>query len=72
MSKKLLSINVTGMTPRQVCEAIKASNIEFDQLILENVSKANPGGEWIHIGFSQPYRNQVMTKIKGGGYEVGL
>lgn len=36
---------VKGMTPRQICEAIIASGIEFDQLILEFDS-------WVHI--SQP------------------
>lgn len=35
-------ITVKGMTPRQVCEAVIASGIEFDQLILEfNI--------WTHI-----------------------
>ena len=32
---------VGGMTPRQICEAIKASDIQFDQLIQELT--------WVHI-----------------------
>jgi len=51
-------------TPKQICLAIIDSNLRFDQLILE------PG--WIHIGFGNKMRQQVMTKLKTGGYVPGL
>ena len=35
---------VGGMTPRQICEIIKASNIQFDQLIQEL--------SWVHISIT--------------------
>jgi zinc D-Ala-D-Ala carboxypeptidase len=50
-------IRVNGMTPNQVCEAIKASDIQFDQLIREFDS-------WTHISVpnhaSDTPRNQML------------
>jgi len=50
--------------PRDVCGAIAASNVGFDQLIEE--------GAWIHISFDPRMRRQVLSKRPGGGYELGL
>jgi len=56
-------IRVTGMTPSQVCEAIKASDIQFDQLIREFDS-------WTHISVpnkaSDSPRNQMLIIDKAG------
>jgi uncharacterized protein YcbK (DUF882 family) len=56
-------IRVTGMTPSQVCEAIKASDIQFDQLIREFDS-------WTHISVtnnaSDTPRNQMLIIDKAG------
>lgn len=56
-------IRVSGMTPSQVCEAIKASDIEFDQLIREFDS-------WTHISVtnhaSDTPRNQMLIIDKSG------
>lgn len=57
-------------TPPQICKAIAASNIDFDQLIQE--------GTWVHIGLAQPgqkNRRQVLTAQFGQGatqYREGL
>ena len=51
-------------TPKQICMAIIDSSLRFYQLILE------PG--WVHIGFGNKMRQQVMTKLKTGGYAPGL
>lgn len=53
-------------TVTEVCKAIEASDLEFDQLIWEY-------GVWVHIGFGPAMRRQVMY-IKGGskGYRAGL
>ncbi|MDP2026461.1 D-Ala-D-Ala carboxypeptidase family metallohydrolase [Sulfuriferula sp.] len=40
-------------TPSQIARAIAASDIQFDQLIME--------GTWIHIGFAPVPRRQLLT-----------
>jgi uncharacterized protein YcbK (DUF882 family) len=56
-------IRVTGMNPSQVCEAIKASEIQFDQLIREFDS-------WTHISVpshaGDTPRNQMLIIDKAG------
>jgi hypothetical protein len=49
--------------PLDVCRAIAASTILFDQLIEE--------GTWIHISFDPRLRQQVLTK-SGAGFGEGL
>lgn len=57
-------------TPLQICKAIAASGIDFDQLIQE--------GTWVHLGLSQPgqkSRRQVLTANFSSGaatYREGL
>ncbi|MGZ3304554.1 MAG: D-Ala-D-Ala carboxypeptidase family metallohydrolase [Asticcacaulis sp.] len=54
-------------TPLQVCQAIIASGLKFDQLIQE--------GTWVHISFDPKMRQQVLTAVFGGGsthYRAGL
>ncbi|QDX22119.1 DUF882 domain-containing protein [Pandoraea pnomenusa] len=57
-------------TPLQICKAIAASNIEFDQLIQE--------GTWVHLGLAksgEKARRQVLTaKFVNGAatYQEGL
>lgn len=51
-------------TPLEVCRAIAASGLRFDQIIEE--------GRWTHIAFDPAMRGQVLTKASGGGYVVGL
>lgn len=41
-------IRVPGMTPREVCLAIKASDLAFDQLIQEFYEEGKAGG-WTHV-----------------------
>jgi hypothetical protein len=55
-------------TPAQICAAILASNLDFDQLIMEHT--------WVHISFSSMpnvhNRRQVLTLLKDGTYAKGL
>lgn len=51
-------------TPLDICKALVASPLEWDQLIEE--------GTWVHISFDPRLRRQVLTKRPGGGYNVGL
>lgn len=46
-------------TPKQICEAIAASGIQFDQLIQE--------GTWVHISFAPAMRRQLLTASFSGG-----
>lgn len=56
-------IKIPEMTPKQVCEAIKASGIQFDQLIREFDS-------WTHISVTnhagETPRNQMLIIDKSG------
>lgn len=50
--------------PMAICRAIRASNIEFDQLILER-------NLWVHISFDPRMRQQVLSYLNGK-YVAGL
>lgn len=66
---------VRGINNRQVCQAIIANGIKFDQLILEGVSDARPNGSWVHISFDPTMRGQVLTMKRENGritYKKGL
>lgn len=47
-------------TPKQICEAIAASKIQFDQLIQE--------GTWVHISFAPAVRRHLLTASFSGGW----
>lgn len=52
-------------TPLQVCRAIAASGIKFDQVIHEY-------GQWTHVSFDPRLRMQTLTKLAGQDYTPGL
>jgi len=53
----------------QVCEAIAASRIDFDQLIFEQ----KPGGiEWVHLGFGPRMRRDVLSWSPSARYVSGI
>jgi len=52
---------------RQVCEAIRDSGIQFDQLIYEQGNT-----EWVHLGIDPRMRRQVMSWSRRDGYVMGL
>jgi zinc D-Ala-D-Ala carboxypeptidase len=59
-------INCPGVKPGALAHIIKASNIEFDQLILEF-------DRWVHIGLvaGKP-RGELLTIRTGTGYMKGI
>lgn len=62
-------IRVPGMTPREVCLAIKASDLAFDQLIQEFYEEGKAGG-WTHISVpnesgSTPRRQALIIDKTG-------
>lgn len=61
-------IRVPGLTPLQVCEAIRALNLPFNQLIHEF-------GSWCHVSVAAPGQSpkrECLTAIKRGGKTVYL
>lgn len=62
-------IRVPGMNPDEVCRAIIASDIQFDQLIREFWDK-DRGGGWTHISVpntaEQTPRNQTLIIDRAG------
>lgn len=56
-------------TPYDVCKAIASSGIRFDQLIYETNAR---GSQWVHIGFGERMRGQVMTYTPKSGYTNGI
>ena len=61
-------IKVKGMTPYEVCVAIRDSGFDFDQCILEF-------DNWTHIGIkenNQGNRKQCLTIRSGTGYVSGI
>ncbi|AJD82866.1 endolysin [Achromobacter phage 83-24] len=58
-------------SPYEICKAIQASGVKFDQLIYE----IGPRSPWVHLGLraggSLP-RMEVLTWKSGLGYRAGL
>lgn len=53
-------------TPYQLCQLVKQSGIEFDQMIHEY-------GRWMHISFAPTLRKQELTIFKPEGkYKPGI
>lgn len=52
-------------SPLDVCRAIAASGIKFDQIIHEY-------GSWCHVSFDPKLRGQTLTKLTGQPYTQGL
>lgn len=53
---------------REVCEAIEASGVEFDQLIFEQGTYS----EWVHLGFDERMRGEVLSWSPRRGYARGI
>ncbi|GAA5231736.1 peptidase M15 [Verticiella sediminum] len=53
---------------RDVCEAIRASPIAFDQLIYEQ----GPRSDWVHLGIGSRMHRQVLSWTPGRGYANGI
>ena len=58
-------IRVPGHTPLEVCYAIKAAQLQYDQCILEFYNSATGTG-WTHISVSSNPRRQDLTINKSG------
>ncbi|MFC3338841.1 D-Ala-D-Ala carboxypeptidase family metallohydrolase [Paracandidimonas soli] len=50
-----------------ICEAIRDSGIQFDQLIYEQGST-----DWVHLGIGTRMRRQVMSWSRAAGYTQGI
>lgn len=56
-------------SPYEICKSLKDSGIPFDQLIFETNSK---GSQWVHIGWGDRMRGEVLTYTPSKGYRKGL
>lgn len=50
-----------------VCRRIAASRLKFDQLIFEQANST-----WVHLGFDERMRRDVMSWRRGKGYRNGI
>lgn len=51
-------------TPKEICEAIEASTLEWGQLIFE--------GSWVHISIPSRRHSQEVMTMRGGKYFQGI
>lgn len=52
-----VDFQIKGMTPREIIEIIKKSNIEFDQLI-------NEYNLWVHVSFNKTKNRRQVLVLK--------
>lgn len=67
LTGQALDFTIPGMTPAQVCAKIKASGIEFDQLIEEH-SGTN---HWVHISYNKGKNRKQILLYRNGKYTNG-
>jgi len=56
-----VDFTASGHTPLEVCNILAKSNLKFDQLICEGVSKNNINGKWVHISFDPKARRNILS-----------
>jgi len=61
-----IDMDGTTITNKQIFDFIKA-NVNFDQLIWEFGTDANP--DWVHVSYNSdgPQRKQILKAVKAGG-----
>ena len=68
-----VDFHVTGVTVLEVAQWLAASDVDYDQLILENFVPGYPTSGWVHCSYSVRRRKMVMTKFKGSNkYPPGI
>jgi hypothetical protein len=60
-----VDFHVPGFTVLEVAQWIQSSDIDYDQLILENYVAGRPTSGWVHCSFATRARNEDLTKFKG-------
>ena len=61
-----IDMDGTTVTNKQIFDFVKA-NINFDQMIWEFGTDANP--DWVHVSYNSdgPQRKQILKAVKAGG-----
>lgn len=71
-----VDLEADGVDTLEVARAIAASQLPFDQLILECYRAGDPTSGWVHVSLTASRnRRQVLTATKRGGawqYDAGL
>lgn len=57
--------HVEGFTVLEVAQWLQGSDVDYDQLILENFVPQQPYSGWVHCSFAVLNRNMELTKFKG-------
>ena len=58
MQGEAIDFRCNGLTTKQICDRIAASDIRYDQILDENT--------WVHIGFKLPMRMQYLRRTPNG------
>lgn len=64
LTGQALDFTVPGMTPAQVCAKVKASGVEFDQLIEEHSGDYH----WVHLSYNKGKNRKQILLYKNGKY----
>jgi hypothetical protein len=70
-----IDFEVNGVDNLAACKAIAASDIGFDQIIMEYYTPGDPQSGWVHFSYCQTNRRQVLTAFLRNGatiYKSGL
>ena len=61
-----IDMDGTSITNKQIFDFVKA-NVNFDQMIWEFGTDANP--DWVHVSYNSdgPQRKQILKAVKSGG-----
>ena len=61
-----IDMDGTSITNKQIFDFVKA-NVNFDQMIWEFGTDANP--DWVHVSYNSdgPQRKQILKAVKAGG-----
>lgn len=65
--------HVEGFTVLEVAQWLAASEVDYDQLILENHVPHQPHSGWVHCSFAVRNRTMELTKFRGSKkYHAGI
>jgi len=64
MTGQAVDFTARGLTPRQIIDSIVASDIDYNQLILEYENSSSGG--WVHISWSEFPRRETLEIDRDG------
>ena len=68
-----VDFHIPGFSVLEVAQWLSGSDIDYDQLILENYVPGQASSGWVHCSFAVRNRNMDLTKFKGSStYYPGI